>query len=773
MESILRERGIPLCSLESFLPLREFDIIGFSLQYELGYSNILKMLELAGIPSLAEQRDERYPLLIAGGPCTYNPEPIAPFFDAIVIGEGEEVLIELCDTCVRWKKAKKTKAHLLEDLSRIEGVYIPSYFQVEYFQDGTIKNLHSTKSGYGRITKRLLANLDTAPYCTASLVPFMQIIHDRINLEIARGCSRGCRFCMAGMIYRPVREKSLQKIVELAEKSLASTGYEELSLVSLSTGDFSHLTTLLKILMVQYKKDCIAVSLPSVRVETLSRAIMDEIKQVRKTGFTIAPEAGTQRLRNVINKGITEEEILETAHQVFSAGWNLIKLYFMIGLPTETPDDIDGIVDLAKKISSISKKVRFGNQINVSISTFVPKPHTPFQWIAQTNPEVIYQKQAFLKNSLRGKGIRLKWHNPSMSLLEGVFARGDRRLGQVLMKAHQMGAGFDGWSEHFKPDLWEKAFQECGIDNYFYLRERAMSEHLPWQHISCGVSTAFLVQEYHKALNGELTFDCRRAGCQGCGLCAEHQIKSDSISGHQNQHSTPFPPAPPAPPVSGPMFRYRFTFSKSGPARYLSHLELSRCIARTLRRARLPLAYSQGFHPLPRITFHDALPVGMASLCEVFEVLLTRRIPCDKSVLLINQHLPSGLKFLTGEEITLKKNLLPDTIEIKHYTIVFPVSQNLQIPGTDCIRGLIDGFYSRKEFLVTTCKSGECFKIDVRQMIQHLAVRENGTIEIAVKMTGSRIPKVADIIGDILSLGEKERKALTITKLPTQKTTEV
>ena len=525
MEAVLRENSIPLCSLESRVPLREFHIIGFSLQYELGYSNILKMLELAGIPLLAEQRDERHPLIIAGGPCTFNPEPVAPFFDAIVIGEGEEVVPELCSAYLKWKTSGALKAALLDQLADISGIYVPSLFQIDYHPDGTVQNITSTKQGYEKVMKRYVRNFDAAQFCTSSIVPFMQVIHDRISLEIARGCSRGCRFCMAGMIYRPVRERSVQKILEIAETTLASTGYEELSLASLSTGDFTDIDMLLKNLMQRHQKDRIAISLPSLRAETLCRSLMEEIKQVRKTGFTIAPEAGTQRLRDAINKNITEDDIMHTVSEVFKAGWQLIKLYFMIGLPTETREDVEGIVQLANKISAVGRKIKRSNQITVSISTFAPKPHTPFQWVAQLSPDEIREKQGFLMENLRRHGIRLKWHNPEMSILEGIFSRGDRRLSKVLIKAHLLGAGFDGWSDHFNPSLWDRAFQECGIDKHFYLRERALDERLPWEHICCGVSADFLKAEYQKSRRGEISLDCRTSGCQGCGLCMRTSLR--------------------------------------------------------------------------------------------------------------------------------------------------------------------------------------------------------------------------------------------------------
>ena len=762
MEAALREQGIPLCSLESNLPLRDFHILGFSLQYELSYTNILKMLSLAGIPLLAGQRDERYPLIIAGGPCMFNPEPVAAFFDAIVIGDGEDAILELCDIYLQWSKKQTAKKELLERLSEVPGLYIPSLFHIAYHDDGTVQRMDCMKQGYDRVDKRICFNLDQAPYCTSYIVPFMQIIHDRISLEIARGCSRGCRFCMAGMIYRPVRERSLQNLLRLAQETLDRTGYEELSLTSLSSGDFTHIDLLLKTLMDRYQQERIAISLPSLRAETLSRSVMEQIKQVRKTGFTIAPEAGTQRLRDVINKNLTEDAILHTVTEVFAAGWTLIKLYFMIGLPTETQEDVEGIVELSRKIAALGRRKRSGNQINVSISSFVPKPHTPFQWASQSSPEEIRVKQSFLMSSLRGKGIRLKWHNPAMSLLEGVFSRGSRQLSAVLIKAHELGAGFDGWTEHFDPDLWDRAFQECGIDKYRYLQARPTSEKLPWQHINCGVSADFFVQEYQKALSGETTPDCRTS-CQGCGLCTTPPLNRATPHGSPEpaELNTAVTSRQNEPPRS---VKYRCTFSKCGPARFLSHLELSRCIARTLRRAHLPLKYSQGYHPLPRIVFHDALPVGMESLKEVFDFELTSSIPAETIPETINPLLPPGLKIISAEENILIKIPIVATM-LTSYAVSFPAAGTLLFPSPDAVNCAIADFYSQQEFLIKTLKKQQWVQVDVRPLVHRLSLKPDGSLEIAIQPAGEKMPRLTDILGDILNLGDRQRKVLKIVKL--------
>jgi radical SAM family uncharacterized protein/radical SAM-linked protein len=765
MEALLRENRIPLSSLESRTPLSQFHIIGFSLQYELGYSNILKMLALADIPLLAEERNDCYPLIIAGGPCTYNPEPLAAFFDAFVIGEGEEVILELCNTYLEWKKTNAPKSILLDRLAAIDGIYVPTHFQVDYHADGTVKNIINVKQAGKKVVKGYVTNLDAAFSCTTPIVPYMQIIHDRISLEIARGCTRGCRFCMAGMIYRPVRERSLHNILELAETTLGSTGYEELSLTSLSAGDFTAIDTLLKKLMKQHQKNRTAISLPSLRAETLTRSLMEEIKHVRKTGFTIAPEAGTQRLRTVINKNLTEDEIMHTVAEVFAAGWQLIKLYFMIGLPTETQDDIEGIVALATKIRAIGKKIRHCNQLNVSVSTFVPKPHTPFQWTAQLLPDEIREKQMFLMRHLKRPGIRLKWHNPEMSILEGVFARGDRRLSNVLIKAHQLGAGFDGWSEHFKPSVWDEAFAECKVDKYFYLRARATDELLPWEHICCGVSVDFLKAEYQKALTGETTDDCRVTGCKNCGVCGIQQptpsYPSECTNPPVNSSFDSYPPDSPKTPI----YRYRCHFSKSGSARFVSHLELSRCIIRALRRACMPINYTQGYHPHPRVIFYQALPVGIESECEFFDVELVQHIPPDIIVAHVNKHLPSGITMLSVEEIFLKKLFAPDIMVYQKYRARIPLPECGTAPSISAIDDALAAFLKAEDFFIKTTKNGSTVSINIRPLVSNLSLKDNDTIEITVNNTSGAMPRIGDILGEILELDDKQRKLLHITKL--------
>ncbi|MEK7851683.1 MAG: TIGR03960 family B12-binding radical SAM protein, partial [Deltaproteobacteria bacterium] len=427
MEKLLRERDLPLSSLESNLPLREFDILGFSLQYDLCYTNMLNMMELAGIPLWASERGESFPLIIAGGPCAFNPEAVADFLDAVLIGDGEEALPEIVEICRNWKlrESEGGKLGLLKALAEIKGMYVPSFFDASYNDDGTMEEIRPKYDGYPKVEKRIVADLNTVPYPDKPIVPSMQIVHDRVNLEVTRGCTRGCRFCQAGMTYRPTRERTPEKLQEIAEKALRSTGYEDLSLLSLSTGDYSCINELLANLMDRYSDEKVAISLPSMRVDTMSPELISEIKRVRKTGFTMAPEAGSERLRDVINKGIKEEDLLNALQQVFEAGWESVKLYFMIGLPTETDEDILAIAELSGKAMKICRKLR-GKNVTAAVATFVPKPHTPFQWEQQIGIEETRRRHDILKRELKKKGVSFKWHDPAMSELEGVFARGDR-----------------------------------------------------------------------------------------------------------------------------------------------------------------------------------------------------------------------------------------------------------------------------------------------------------------------------------------------------------
>ena len=474
MEEEMKKHNIPLFTLENKEPIINFDFIGFTLQYEMSYTNILNMLHLGNIPILSKDRNIDDPFIIAGGPCTCNPEPLANIFDFFVIGEGEHVIIEILDLYKKWKKERKDRDDFLEKVSQIEGVYVPKFYDVTYNDDGTIKSFSPIDEKYPKvIKKRIMKDLNNAYYPDKIIVPYIETVHDRIVLEIFRGCTRGCRFCQAGMLYRPVREKSVSRLLDLAERLVQTTGYDDISLSSLSSCDYSNLEQLVKLLIDKYKEDEVGISLPSLRLDSFSLNIIKEIQKVRKTGLTFAPEAGTQRLRNVINKGIEEDDLIRAASYAFNEGWSTIKLYFMIGLPTETSDDILGIKDLGYKVKDIffdvPKEKRKGNlKITVSASCFVPKPFTPFQWVGQNSIDEFYEKIDLLKNNIKDRKIVFNYHDPRLSYLEAVLARGDRRVCDGIIRAWEKGCKFDGWTEQFDFDKWMESFQEVGIDGDFY-----------------------------------------------------------------------------------------------------------------------------------------------------------------------------------------------------------------------------------------------------------------------------------------------------------------
>jgi len=519
MAAVLRTNGIPLASLESKHPLKDFDIIGFSLGYELTYTNVLNMLHLAQIPVLAAERDDSHPIVIAGGTCALNPEPMADFIDFFVIGDGEEALLELLDCFRDWKRETTSKQQLLQQVATIPGIYVPSLYQVAYQADGLFKSITPTMpSAKPSIQRRIVNTLP--PPVTKPVVPYIEVIHDRGAIEIQRGCSHGCRFCQAGIIYRPVRVRPQEEIIQGVEEIITNCGYNEVSLVSLCTNDYPEIDKLVASLIHRYQEQKLTLSLPSLRTDSSSVRLVNSLPSRRKIGLTFAPEAGSERLRQTINKSISEDDILQTATAAFAKGWSSFKLYFMLGLPTETLDDIQEIVQLVDKICSLGRKAKGQRpQLRVSVSTFVPKPHTPFQWVAQASQPELDVKHELLRQGLHRTRSRLSWPDPKVSLLEAALSRGDRRLGKVIYRAWELGSTFDAWDEHFNYENWLCAFAESGLEPGFYARrERPLDEPLPWAHIDVGVTTAFLKQEYQRALDGRETPDCRSKSCNACGL---------------------------------------------------------------------------------------------------------------------------------------------------------------------------------------------------------------------------------------------------------------
>ncbi len=525
MKALMEEENIPLFSTENRRMLSDFDVVGFTLQYEMSYTNVLAMLKLGGIPLLREERAEDAPLIVAGGPCAFNPEPLADFIDAFMVGDGEEQIIELNRVIMAGRQEGASRETILKRLAGVRGVYVPALYDVAYNEDGTIASMKpNCPEAPEKVLKAIITDLDTAYYPKEIPVPYTEIIHDRIMLEIMRGCTRGCRFCQAGILYRPVRERSLEHLVELAEALEKSTGYDEISLSSLSSGDYTCLAELIRELIRRLNEKRVSISLPSLRLDSVLKDALEETQKERKTSLTFAPEAGTQRLRDVINKGVTEDDLIEKVRDAFEGGWSTVKLYFMMGLPTETYEDLDGIADLAGKVVAqyfaVPKAQRAkGLRVTCSASVFVPKPFTPFQWEPQDTQEVVKAKQQHVRDAFKQiKGANFNYHESDLSYLEACFARGDRKMGKVLLRAFEKGCILDGWSEQFKYEAWREAFEETGVDPAFYaFRRREKDEILPWDHIDCGVTKEFLWREKEKAEKAITTKDCRQ-GCNGCGL---------------------------------------------------------------------------------------------------------------------------------------------------------------------------------------------------------------------------------------------------------------
>lgn len=759
MDNRLRSEQKPLVSLETKTPLNKFDIIGFSLLYEMNYTNILSMLDLCGIPFLSKDRDNIYPLIIAGGPCTCNPEPIADIFDAIVIGDGESVIVDMANALMEFKESRETdKSKILKQWSKISGVYIPSFFKPMFDEFG-FQKITSTWSDCQIITRAVVSDLNDAPFPTHPIVPFGKPVHDRLRIEIARGCSRGCRFCQAGMLYRPVRERYPQSLIQLINQSLNATGYEELSLLSLSSGDYGCIGWLMEQIMAAYADAQVAVSLPSLRVGTLTPELMSLIKKVRKTGFTIAPEAGSQKLRNVINKNLSDEEIIQTVTDAFRLGWQTIKLYFMIGLPKETESDLEAIVEMAKRLKKIKTPNNRRGKLNVSISTFIPKPHTPFQWASQMSLQESKEKLRWLQDHLKMSGIDLKWQKPEVSYLEGLWARGDRRLANLLIRAYSKGCRFDGWTDKFRFSLWEQAISEENIDvGFFTTRSRTTTEPLPWDHIDIRVKKEFLIEEWQKALNETTTSDCRFSTCHSCGVCDfktiqpiffnESEMKTQS-SMSRNAILTR--------PISPQTFHLmKIIYSKTDQAKYFGHLELLNIMMRAFRRSGIFIQHSEGFHPMPKLSFDDALPVGMESLNSVMYAQVDASIDPETVMNRLNQNLPEGLHIHRCEVALHKKdasNPKTDTYEVSFQTSSFNPS-------------CIEKYHQLPEFvMIHTTRKGNIRQINLKEKIQSIEMIDPNRLKISIVSEQGFLLRPTEVIRKIFNLSDQDLPYLKIVKL--------
>ncbi len=653
LERELRARGLPLFGLESKDSLDQFDGIGFTLQSELTYTNILNIIDLAGMPLRTADRADHHPLTFAGGPAVFNPEPIAPFIDFFVIGDGEDAILEIAELLRRMKG--RPRAERLAALAELEGVYVPALYPFEQTPEGAWLPVESAP----KIRKRLTRDLDGATFPTDYIVPFTQQVHDRVSLEVLRGCTQGCRFCQAGMVTRPVRERKLERVDELLQRTLATTGYEEVSLVSLSTCDHSRVRQLVENTVERLRDQNVSVSLPSLRLDSFSVELADMVADVRRTGLTVAPEAASPRLRAVINKWIPDEDLLDMAEKAFSLQWSHVKLYFMIGLPTERDDDIDAIADLATRTLQVGQRHSRSARVNLGVSTFVPKPFTPFQWAPQIPYDEVVRRQDVLLQGLKSRparNVKFGRHEPEETYLEGLVSRADRRAADLIERAFELGCRFDAWREHLRFDLWMQAVEETGFDVDDALRERDLDERLPWDHLDVLIPKGWFQADWKRALELHHAEDCRHKRCHKCGvidrerpLCAS--MLRDHIEGRKHEAAWSRKELP-APPSREATHHLVLRIARTGSARFLSHLETQSVWLRALRRAGAPLAYSQGFHPHPKIAFSQAMPVGEASTGDYLDVALTGPVDARALQAALNGTLPDGFEVIDIAEGT-------------------------------------------------------------------------------------------------------------------------
>jgi len=755
MAELMRKNQVLLYGWESKIPLKNFDILGFTLPNELCYSNVLYMLSLAGIPLRSSERDSlKYPIIIGGGPCASNPEPIADFFDAFFFGEADEAILEIADAVLKFKRdGDGKKESLLRELSKISGVYVPCFYEPEFDAEKNLKGIKARKGAPSKVRRMLVSDLDKSFFPVRPLVPFAEAVHDRLVIEIARGCTRGCRFCHAGIIYRPYRERSVGRILELAREGLKNSGYEELALLSLSAGDYSGIEELIVRLIVEHWNKRVAISLPSLRVNSLTQTLLSAIKKVRKTGFTIAPEAGTERLRRVLNKAFSDDEIFETVEKALLAGWRTLKLYFMVGLPTETDEDIKAISEMAYSLNRLAKRVQPSAQFNFSISGFIPKPHTAFQWEKQADIRELSDIRDKLSGELpRG---RVRWHfeDPGSSFLEGIFSRGGRELSRVIEKAFEEGAYFDGWSERFQLDIWLRAFEELGINPESYLAERDENSLFPYEHLDPGVDKGFLLKERRRSRKEELTEDCRVSGCvENCGICDQEQIKPRvGATCERSAVEDLLKSLDQAKTQEGIYFRYLLRYSRRGELRFMGPLDNNRMFLRAIRRADLPVRYSQGFHPLPRVSFGPVPPVGVESDVEFLEMELLEHLPLEKIQNQLQKALPRGMKILELKEMALNAPSISQQISVIEYTARVP----------DDLKSLlreekISEFLSKEQVLFEQKREKGMRTVDLKQRIKFIELNAENELKFGILNTEGPGVKPQEVLAGIFGFKEAD-----------------
>ncbi|HEY8038616.1 MAG TPA: TIGR03960 family B12-binding radical SAM protein [Polyangiaceae bacterium] len=786
MEAALRERGLPLVTCESARPLRDFDVVGFSLQFELTYTNVLLMLDLGGVPLRGDQRGEDDPLVLAGGPTATHPEPLAPFLDAVVIGDGEERTTEVALLWTRLKRAGVPRAERLRALARLAGVYVPSIYATRVDPDTGFHVVDRALEPDAPlpVVRTLVDDLNRFPFPDDSPIGGPEAIFDRMSIEIARGCTEGCRFCQAGMIYRPVRERDPQQIVDTVVRAVQKSGYDEASLTSLSTADYSCIAPLVKKVVDELAPKRVSLGVSSLRAYGLDENVLDDMSRVRATGVTFAPEAGSQRMRDVINKNVTEEQLLETAERVFSRGWSAMKLYFMIGLPTEEEEDVRAIPQVGGRARAIGKRVKRqlgapgSPKVVVSVSTHVPKPHTPFQWCAMDAPDDVYRKQRWLEEEAKLAGVDLRTHDCDTSWLEGVFARGDRSLAPVLERAYRQGARFDSWEDQKKMKIWEDAFRAEGVEPARYLGTIPATARLPWDHIDVGLEEGFLLREYRKALKNRLSLPCgkvagafvhasnlkdagadaRKLVCYDCGVACDLGAMREQRLVYLRKLGAVEPRAPSPPPMErvrvnpkgpppralqGEARRYRFVYEKLGAAAFLSHLDVIRALPRAFRRLELPLFYSQGFHPKPDMTFGPALSLGVASLCETVDMKIAADLEATALLDELSAGAQPGLRFVAGVALGGGDSAVSRVIDVARYAVGIPRTVVEARGGQAWLEERVGALRAATSLVVVRRIDGIGKRVDVRDFLR--------SIELATD-EGSALLARAGIVGDLVPL---------------------
>ncbi|MBQ6297231.1 MAG: TIGR03960 family B12-binding radical SAM protein [Selenomonadaceae bacterium] len=731
----------PLCALESKRPARDFDFLGFSLQYEMIYTNVLNILDLAKISLHSWERGDDEPFIIGGGPCVYNVEPVADFFDFFIIGEAEEVFGEVVDEFIAWKNSGKIggRKNFLRRLLNVRGIYVPSFYEPMYSGEKFL-GLKVLENAPRKILKRVVKNFDATPTVDKPVVPFIEIVHDRAMLELFRGCSRGCRFCQAGMTYRPVRERKPETLRAIARRLIDSSGWDEISLTSLSSADYSCLSRLIDDLQSEFKNERVSFSLPSLRIDSFSIELAERVQSVRKSGLTFAPEAGTQRLRDVINKNVTEENLLEACNAAFAKGWRAVKLYFMMGLPTETDEDIAGIADLANKVANLKRGVK----VTISVSCFVPKPWTPFQWAAQISTSEFERRQQLLKNLITNRAITYNYHNAKLSVLEGALARGDRRLAKVIEAAWKLGAKFDGWSDLFKPDIWAAAFDTCGISPEYYSgRERDFWEPLAWEHTSPGVDKNFLLVEWEKSQVGKTTRDCRRTSCTGCGVCMNLGVKVIDFDADKTKLSNRQSLVTNHQPL---ITKYRGQIRKGAEIAVLSHLDYMNVFMRALLRSKLPAAWSEGFNPHLKVSFASALSLGVTSDCEYVDFELTAPIDEPEVLQRLNAQLPKGMEILRLKKLRGKVQPVMSLVDLSRYEVRLPFDKKY----FDAAQNSIKNFNATPEIKFTRITPKKTRELEIKKYVAEpikiALFGEEIMINLAIRITATGSVKPSEIL---------------------------